>query len=113
MLGGAFGSVVRYAINVAIAGRYPGRYPIATFLINVTGSFLIGLAYTALPDRGSPIIRPLLITGVLGGYTTFSAFELETFLATREIALIYVSASVGLGFLACWSGTILGRYWGR
>ena len=48
-----------------------------------------------LPDRGAPLIRPLIITGVLGGYTTFSAFELETFLATREVALVYVAGSVG------------------
>ena len=113
MLGGAFGSVVRYAINLAIAGRYPSRYPIATFLINVIGSFLIGVAYIVLPDRGSPLLRPLIITGVLGGYTTFSAFELETLLATREVALLYVTLSVGLGYIACWSGTVLGRYWTR
>jgi CrcB protein len=113
MLGGAFGSVVRYAINIAIAGRYPSRFPIATFLINITGSFLIGLAYTALPDRHSLILRPLIITGVLGGYTTFSAFELETYLSTRSVALIYVAASVGIGFLACLSGVALGKYYTR
>ena len=113
MLGGAFGSVARYAINVAVADRYQSRYPIATFLINITGSFLIGVAYVALPDRGSPLLRPLIVTGVLGGYTTFSAFELEALLATREVALLYITLSVGLGLLACWSGTLVGRYWTR
>ncbi len=113
MLGGAVGSAFRYAINLAIAGRYPGRFPLATFLINVTGSFLIGVAYPLLPTQGASLLRPLLITGVLGGYTTFSAFELETLLAPREIALLYVAASVGLGFLACWCGLLLGRAYSR
>ncbi len=113
MAGGALGSVVRYSINIAIAGRYPGRFPLATFLINVSGSFLIGLAYTVLPDRGSTVIRPLLITGVLGGYTTFSAFEWETYQAARMMALMYVTASVGLGLAACWCGAGMGRLWTR
>lgn len=113
MLGGAFGSVIRYALNLAIASRYPSEFPVATFLINLTGSFLIGIAYPLLPSQDAPLLRPLLMTGVLGGFTTFSAFELETLLAPRGIALIYVAASVGFGLLACWCGLLLGRSYTR
>jgi fluoride exporter len=113
MLGGAFGSVARYALGVAIMSRYTGRFPITTFLINVTGSFLIGFAMTLIPDRGPAYLRPLVVTGVLGGYTTFSAFEWESYISSRGIAILYMSASVGIGFLACWTGAIVARYVAR
>jgi CrcB protein len=107
MLGGAVGSVVRYALSLAIMSRYTGPFPVATFLINVTGSFLIGFAMTLIPDHGAPYLRPLLVTGMLGGYTTFSAFEWESYVSSRGIAILYVAASVGLGFAACWTGAVL------
>ncbi len=113
MLGGALGSVIRYSIGMAIASRYAVSFPVATFLINVTGSFLIGVAMTALPTTGSPILRPLIVSGVLGGYTTFSAFEWEAYISPNRIAAAYVTASVGLGFLACWSGALVARYLSR
>ena len=109
MLGGAFGSLVRYAIGMAVAEHWQGRFPIGTFCINVTGSFFIGLALTLIPEQGPQYLRPLLVTGVLGGYTTFSAFEWETFVAPRGVAILYVVASVGLGLLACWAGASLAR----
>lgn len=113
MFGGALGSVVRYAIGMAIASRYAVSFPIATFLINVTGSFLIGVAMTAIPTSGSPILRPLLVTGMLGGYTTFSAFEWETYVSPNRVAAAYVISSVGIGFLACWAGAVSARYFSR
>jgi CrcB protein len=76
--GGAVGSLLRYVAGVAIMTRWSGRFPIATFLINVTGSFAIGVLATLLADVTNPLWRPLIITGVLGGYTTFSSFEWET-----------------------------------
>ncbi len=113
MLGGAFGSVVRYAIGMAVFSSYSGRLPVATFGINITGSFLIGLAFNLIPADASPVWRPLIITGVLGGYTTFSSFEWEAYSATRGVASLYIVLSVGLGFLACWSGAAIGRYISR
>ena len=113
MLGGAFGSVARYSIGVFITARYPVPFPLATFLINVTGSFLIGFVMTAIPVGAHPVLRPLFVSGVLGGYTTFSAFEWETYSAPPVMAILYVLASVGVGFLACWSGAAVARYWGR
>jgi CrcB protein len=106
--GGAVGSLLRYVAGVAIMSRWSGRFPIATFLINVTGSFAIGLLASLLADSTNPNWRPLLITGLLGGFTTFSSFEWETLAAARGgaggIALLYVLGSVVIGLAACWLG---------
>jgi len=111
--GGAVGSLLRYLAGVAIMSRWSGRFPLATFLINVTGSFAIGLIATLLADSTNPNWRPLLITGLLGGYTTFSSFEWEAFTSARGgaagIAILYVLGSVVLGFLACWLGVFVAR----
>ena len=106
--GGAVGSLLRYVAGIAIMSRWSGRFPLATFLINVTGSFAIGVLSTLLADTTNPNWRPLLITGLLGGYTTFSSFEWESFSNVRSgfgsVALLYVMGSVVLGYLACWLG---------
>jgi CrcB protein len=115
--GGAVGSLLRYMAGIAIVSRWSGRFPIATLLINVTGSFAIGVLATLLADAANPLWRPLLITGLLGGYTTFSSFEWETFAAARggdsAIAGLYLVGSVVLGFLACWLGVALVGLWHR
>ena len=112
------GSLLRYVAGVAIMSRWSGRFPIATLLINVTGSFAIGVLATLLADATNPLWRPLLITGVLGGYTTFSSFEWETLAAARGgdsgIAWLYLLGSVALGYLACWLGVaVVGLWSGR
>jgi len=110
LAGGAVGSLLRYLAGIAITSRWTGSFPLATFLINVTGSFGIGVLATVLASSSNPNWRPLLITGLLGGYTTFSAFEWETLSAVRGgfsgIALLYALGSVALGYLACWLGTL-------
>jgi CrcB protein len=107
LLGGAVGSLLRYAIGLFVLEHYPGRFPLGTFLINISGSFLIGLVSTAL-DSGW---RPLLVTGILGGFTTFSAFEWETFSLGQDgmprVALFYAVGSVMCGLAACWGGVQL------
>ncbi len=109
LCGGAFGSVLRYSIGVAVSSRYPGRFPLATFLINVSGSFLIGFVMTILPENSAVWMRPLLVTGMLGGYTTFSAFEWESLISPTNVAALYIVLSVGVGLIACWSGALLAR----
>ena len=83
MLGGGFGSLARYLAGTAIMSRYGGRFPFATLAVNVTGCFLIGLLMTYFTERLPPSTywRPLLVVGFLGGYTTFSSFEWETYSA--------------------------------
>ena len=114
LTGGAAGSLVRYLAALGINEHYDGRFPLATFLINVTGSFFIGLLLVVLDreDLLHPNFRPLLVTGFLGGYTTFSTFEWETFALGRSVppmAVLYAISSVLLGWLACWAGASLGR----
>jgi fluoride exporter len=115
LVGGAVGSLARYTATLAIVERFGSRFPVATMTINVTGSFLIGLIMTMITERfpGDLNWRPLLVTGFLGGYTTFSSFEWETYAAVRQggfwIGAANVVGSVGLGYGAVWLGSALVR----
>ncbi|HUA61223.1 MAG TPA: fluoride efflux transporter CrcB [Verrucomicrobiae bacterium] len=114
-VGGAAGSLARYAAGTAIMTRFGSRFPWGTMVVNVTGCFLIGLMMTLLTERLSPGTnwRPLLVIGFLGGYTTFSSFEWETFAAARSgspwLGLVNVIGSVGLGYGAVWLGALMAR----
>lgn len=113
LAGGAAGSLLRFVIASAILSRFPSRFPWGTWLINVSGSFLIGVLMTLLTERFSahPHWRFLLVVGFLGGYTTFSSFEWETYIVAREgqsgTALLYVMTSVLAGYAAVWLGAQL------
>jgi CrcB protein len=115
LLGGGVGSLARYVAGSAIMTRFGSRFPLGTMVVNVTGSFLIGLLMTLLTERWQPHPnwRLLLVVGFLGGYTTFSSFEWETFSAVREgglwIGLANVVGSVVFGYAAVWLGALLGR----
>jgi CrcB protein len=115
MLGAACGGGFRFYVGTLVAERYSGRFPLGTFLINVTGSFGIGLLMTALTERFAPhpYWRLLLVVGFLGGYTTFSSFEWETYFAARNgagwIGLAYVLFSVVGGYAAVWLGVAVAR----
>jgi CrcB protein len=112
-LGGGSGALFRFVAGTAIMQRYGGRFPLGTLVINLTGSFAIGILMTLLTERlqPHPNWRLLLVVGFLGGYTTFSSFEYETYQAMRQgehwIAIINVVGSVLLGYLAVWLGTML------
>jgi len=110
-LGGAFGSIARHLLGGAISHHFPKfKFPLGTFTVNILGCLIIGILAGLVEKRGafSPDIRLLLFTGICGGFTTFSAFANEgVFLIRRSdtpIALLYVAASVILGFLAVWFG---------
>jgi CrcB protein len=113
LIGGGVGAVARYILGTTIAQRTGGRFPLGTLVINVSGSFLIGLLMTLFTERVlvHPNWRLLLVVGVLGGYTTFSTFEYETFQAVREggkwIGLLNVVGSVTLGYVAVWIGSVI------
>jgi CrcB protein len=114
VIGGGAGSLARYLAGTAIMNWSGGRFPLGTLLVNVSGSFAIGLLMTLFTERfvPHPNLRLLLVVGFLGGYTTFSSFEWETFRAVRDgagwAALANVFASVLLGFAAVWAGAMLG-----
>lgn len=113
--GGALGSVARYFVNVA-AGRLAGPdFPWGTLTVNIVGSFVMGflIALMALKVQVSQEMRAFLTTGILGGFTTFSAFSLDfaTLVERREagLAALYVLGSVGLSLVAIFAGLKLGR----
>jgi CrcB protein len=113
LAGAGLGGVARYAAGAWIMAKYGGRFPMGTFVINISGSFLIGVLMTLLADRfhPHPNWRLFVIVGILGGYTTFSSFEYETLQAVRDgersLGLLYVGGSVVLGYLGVWLGTLL------
>jgi CrcB protein len=113
VLGGGLGSLLRYVLGTAIMGRFGGKFPLGTMIINVTGSFAIGALMTLLTERlqPHPYWRFLLVIGFLGGYTTFSSFEYESFRTVREGGMIpglfNMIGSVLLGFAAVWAGAAL------
>lgn len=114
-LGGFFGSIARFWLGSYVTGRLGARFPYGTFLINISGSFLIGLIVTLLAERThwNANLLYLIPIGFIGAYTTFSTFELEAFRSVRGgdvlLALLYVVLSVCLGFLAVWLGILSGR----
>jgi CrcB protein len=114
-IGGALGSILRFSVGGYVSNRLGVRFPYGTFFINCTGSFLIGLVVTLLAERThwSPNWRYLIPIGVIGGYTTFSTFELETFRNFQDgevlIAGLNVALSVVIGFVSVWLGVITGR----
>jgi len=114
-VGGFLGSVARFWVGNYIGARMGARFPYGTFIINVSGSFAIGLIITVLAETAhwNPNWRYLVPIGFIGAYTTFSTFEYETLRSLQDgqglVALLYVVLSVCLGFLGVWLGASLGR----
>lgn len=115
MLGGAIGSGARFLLNSWIARLLGTSFPWGIFLINVTGSILMGLLAGLLAARAFEVVslRTFLATGILGGYTTFSAFSLDFANLVNEgqpgAAALYVAGSVGLSLAGVFVGLWLAR----
>ena len=113
LAGAGLGGLARYAAGTWIMAKYGGRIPLGTFVINITGAFLIGVLMTLLTERFQPHPhwRLFLVVGILGGYTTFSSFTYEAYQAVRDgarwLGLLYVTGSVVLGYLGVWLGSVL------
>jgi CrcB protein len=113
-IGGMLGAMARFGVGKAVAGTWGSALPYGTLVVNLTGSFAIGLLLTVLLDRvADPLWRLLLVTGFLGGYTTFSAYsyELIALIVSGRVtwAAAYLVASNLLGIAACFAGTACGR----
>lgn len=112
---GTLGCWARYGQTILMQNVYGREFPVAVLSINVMGSFLIGFLFIETLERltVSPVIRTGILTGFLGGYTTFSTFELEslTIVENGEMlkALLYVVLSVVLGFVAVFFGAYIAR----
>ncbi|HEX2631796.1 MAG TPA: fluoride efflux transporter CrcB [Bradyrhizobium sp.] len=115
-IGGGLGSSLRHTINVASARAFGTDFPYHTFIINITGSIIMGLVAGYLAFKGGPSQhwRLFLMTGVLGGYTTFSAFSLDAALLYERgqiaLTLIYVLGSVVLSIAGLFAGLALVRH---
>ena len=113
-IGGALGAVARYLTGVAAVRVMGHGYPWGTLTVNIVGSFLMGMLIVVLMTKdGGMRVAPLLMTGMLGGFTTFSAFSLDalTIFERGQIgqAALYVSASVGLSLAAIFLGVMIAR----
>lgn len=115
-LGGGLGAALRHGINLGAARLLGTAFPHGTLLINVSGSFIMGLvaAYFAFKGDASQHWRLFLTTGILGGYTTFSAFSLDVALLYERgeigLAALYVIASVVLSIAGLFAGLALVRH---
>lgn len=114
-IGGALGSMVRFAAVSYITPLLSYRFPLGTFVVNLVGSFLIGLAYVLLVEKSILAVewRLFFITGILGGFTTFSAFSLEMLQMWQEghvaQSILYAASSVVLGLLCAYVGMLLAQ----
>ena len=113
-LGGALGALARYQLSTVIQSRIPVGYPWGTFVVNISGCLVMGIATTLVTERlANPNWRFLVPIGFIGAYTTFSTFELETFRAVGDgawlIAGSNVAASVLTGYVALWIGVVVAK----
>lgn len=114
-IGGFVGAISRYALAIWIEQRWSHTFPLGTFVINVSGSFLIGLLMVLFTERFlvNPQWRLLLVVGFLGAYTTFSTFEYETGALLKDgewlFAMLNVVGSVVAGFIALKLGEVIAK----
>src|SRR5215468_3938654 len=100
-LGGLLGSIARYLVTVLFAGQFATSFPLATFVVNISGCFIIGILF-ALSERGSglsPEWRIFLTTGFCGGFTTFSTFSYESIKLIQDGEFFYLGMYVVLSVL--------------
>jgi CrcB protein len=112
-LGGAIGASLRYLTNVGALRLFGQGFPMGTLFVNVLGSFVMGVLVVVLAKKGGTHLAPLLMTGILGGFTTFSAFSLDALTlwerGQHSLAFGYVAASVILSLAAIAAGLFVAR----
>ena len=114
-VGGAAGALARYGVAKGVQSWTSGSFPIGILVVNLSGAFLLGLVFTYLLERSSVSneVRTMVTVGVLGSYTTFSTFSLDTLHLIQNdnwsLAVLNVAASVAGALLAVWAGQQLAR----
>ena len=113
--GGAIGSILRFLTSIFVAKFWQNHFPLATFLTNVVGCFLIGIfiGYLDKNNLTDSNLKWFLITGFCGGFTTFSTFGLENFNLFQSnnsfLAFAYIASSIIAGLFAVWLGLFLSK----
>ncbi len=111
-IGGGIGACLRYLVTTLCIRAFGSGFPVGTFVINVSGSLIMGLVAAYAASRGDPAqnLRLFMMTGILGGYTTFSAFSLESIILFERgaygLAAFYIAGSVALSL----AGLMLGLF---
>lgn len=105
MLGGALGSAARYALSVWVAGKVGEEFPWGTFAVNLIGSFVIGFV-AGLTGPDGPlmvpeVVRVFIMIGILGGFTTFSSFSLQTLMLLQDGQWLWAAGNILLSVLLC------------
>lgn len=112
-LGGALGASLRYLTNVGAMRMFGPGFPVGTVVVNVLGSFFMGVLVVLLAKKGGTHLAPFLMTGILGGFTTFSAFSLDAVTlwerGQQGLAFGYVAGSVILSLGAIAAGLYMAR----
>ena len=113
--GGFAGAIARYLVDTTVAARAGAAFPLGTFVVNVTGSFVVGILFALTAERPilPPEVRPALMIGFLGAYTTFSTWMLESWRLVEggsyAAAVANIVVSVAAGGLAVVAGLVIGR----
>jgi len=112
-LGGAVGACLRYLTSVGAVRMFGPGFPVGTVVVNVVGSFAMGVLVVVLARKGGGHLAPFLMTGILGGFTTFSAFSLDAWAlwerGAQGLAFVYVAGSVVLSLCAVALGLYVAR----
>ncbi len=114
-VGGFIGTLLRYWLSGFVATRYGETFPLGTLVVNAIGCFVIGFLFYFFYDRSlaTPSARTVVLIGLIGGFTTFSSYGLQTFTLLREgelfLALVNIVASNVLGLALVWLGYVLAR----
>ncbi len=114
-LGGAIGAVMRYGLSTAVYNLLGRGFPYGTLAVNVIGSVLMGFLFVYLTEKAAlpPVWRAALLVGVLGAFTTFSTFSIETVALMEQAAWLKVLGNILLSVVLCiggaWLGLVLGR----
>src|SRR5437867_5167155 len=112
---GALGALARYGLEGVVSSGASTSFPWSTLVVNVTGAFVVGLLFVVLTERFAvaPWLRSSLLIGLIGGYTTFSTFTLETYRLIEDGSVLLAAAnsigSVAAGLLAVYGGVVAGR----
>ena len=112
-IGGAIGAALRFLVGVGLLRLYSSGFPISVLIINVLGSFLMGFFVVAFLQRGDEMMNPFLVTGLLGGFTTFSAFSLEAVNLFERGAVSQGIAYIGMSVIFSIVGLIFGSMLAR